>query len=165
MIAKTQFGSIGDYDKGRVEIIDDDPRNYVFSNVFEVAAKALPYERVAVGKNFEYVIEVARAEGRSPWFTCAHDEFALAMEGGVEVQFLELDAAPEIDHQGARVVEDGRAAGRRMGRVVLGLGHMALLPARAAYRFISEKPVALIIQTVQGPLTQERWAQICQTEA
>ena len=35
---ETRFGSMADYDKGGVEIIDDDPKNYVFSNLFEVAA-------------------------------------------------------------------------------------------------------------------------------
>ncbi len=43
------------------------PGNYVFSNVFEVASKAKPYEKVAVGKNIEYVIEAIRAEGTSGW--------------------------------------------------------------------------------------------------
>jgi len=57
---QTRFGSLQDYEKGRVEIVDDDPKNYVFSNVFEVASKSAPYERVAVAKNFEYVIEAAR---------------------------------------------------------------------------------------------------------
>src|SRR3990167_2145067 len=87
----TEFGALTDYRKGGVEIIDDDPRNYVFSNVFEVAANAAPYERVAVGKNFEYVIESARAEGTSGWFSCAHDEFVLAMDGQIEVHLLKLD--------------------------------------------------------------------------
>jgi hypothetical protein len=58
---KTVFGALGDHQKGGVEVIKDDPKNYVFSNVFEVAEKSKPYERVAVGKNFEYVIETLRA--------------------------------------------------------------------------------------------------------
>jgi hypothetical protein len=62
----TVFGSIDNFQKGGVQIIDDDPKNYVFSNMFEVASRSRPYERVAVGKNFEYVIECARAEGASP---------------------------------------------------------------------------------------------------
>ena len=33
----TDFGSIEDYRKGGVMAIDDDPKNYVFSNIFEVA--------------------------------------------------------------------------------------------------------------------------------
>ena len=67
----TRFGSLQHYEKGGVEVIKDDPRNYVFSNVFEVASKARPYEKVAVGKNIEYVIEAIRAEGTSGWRVAA----------------------------------------------------------------------------------------------
>ena len=70
----TRFGSLADYQKGTIDIIDDDPTRYAFSNVFEVASKAKPYERIAVGKNFEYVIECLRAEGTSPWYTCGPSE-------------------------------------------------------------------------------------------
>ena len=93
----TQFVSLTDYRKGGVGIINDVPRNYVFSNVFEVAANSAAYERVAVGKNFEYVIEAARAEGVSPWFTCAHDEFVLCMDGDVEVHLVKLADLSVID--------------------------------------------------------------------
>jgi len=86
MTFHTRFGSIGDHQRGSVEVIDDDPRSYVFSNVFEVASRAAPWERVCVGKNFEYVIEVARAIGESPWWSARHDEFVLCMDGEVEVE-------------------------------------------------------------------------------
>ena len=33
----TELGSLDDFRKGGVHIINDDPRNYVFSNAFEVA--------------------------------------------------------------------------------------------------------------------------------
>src|SRR5438105_5551094 len=62
------FGSLSDYEKGGVEVIDDDPRYYVFSNVFEVASMSKPYEKVCVGKNLRYVIEAVRAEGNSHWY-------------------------------------------------------------------------------------------------
>jgi hypothetical protein len=94
---QTRFGSLQDYEKGRVEIVDDDPRNYVFSNIFDVTSKSAPYERIAVAKNFEYVIEAARAEGTSSWYTADHDEFALSMDGEIEVHLVKLDrpfAAP-----------------------------------------------------------------------
>ncbi len=62
------------------------------SRMSEVAAKSAPWERVAVGKNFEYVIEAMRAEGTSAWYSCAHDEFALNMdEREVTVELLKLD--------------------------------------------------------------------------
>ena len=84
----TRFGSLRHFEKGGVEVIKDDPRNYVFSNVFEVASKAKPYEKVAVGKNIEYVIEAIRAEGTSGWRVAAQDEFALVMDGEVEVHLV-----------------------------------------------------------------------------
>ncbi|MDF3939820.1 hydroxyquinol 1,2-dioxygenase, partial [Achromobacter denitrificans] len=86
----TVFGSLKDYRKGSIEITRGSPRHYVFSNVFEVAANAAPYEKVVVGKNLEYVIETLRAEGASPWYACSHDEFAILMDGQAEVEFLRL---------------------------------------------------------------------------
>ena len=63
---KTRLGSLDDYDKGGVQVINDDPKNYVFSNIFEVASQAEPYEKIAVGKNLNYVLKVLRADGTSP---------------------------------------------------------------------------------------------------
>lgn len=160
---QTRFGAMADYEKGGVTIIDDDPRNYVFSNVFEVAATSAPYERVAVAKNFEYVIEIARAEGTSGWFTCAHDEFVLSMDGRVEVHLVQPDGALlDAEAQGAHAVAD-LPEGRKMGRLILGRGHQGLLPAGSAYRFHADETACLMIQTITGPLTVQKWADICQT--
>jgi hypothetical protein len=165
---ETRFGSLNDYEKGGVEIIDDNPKNYVFSNMFEVAATSAPYERVAVAKNFEYVIETCRAEGTSGWYSCAHDEFVVCMDTNpVEVHLVKLDdAASVVDpaSQGAHALT-GDPEGRKMGRIVLGRGHQALLPRGAAYRFHADKPSCLMFQTVEGPVTVQKWAEICQTEA
>jgi hypothetical protein len=162
---ETRFGSLNDFDKGGVEIIDDDPRNYVFSNMFEVAKTSAPYERVAVAKNFEYVIETARAEGTSGWYACAHDEFVVCMDGEVEVHLVKLDdMAKVVDpaSQGAHALP-GDPEGRKMGRIVLRRGHQALLPRGAAYRFHADKPACIMFQTVVGPVTVQKWDQICQT--
>ena len=51
----------------------------------------------------------------------------------------------------------------RMGRIRAGRGHLTLLPANAAYRFSAEAPSVVLFQTIDGPLTIERWAEICQT--
>jgi len=75
---ETKFGSLEHYEKGAVEVIDDDPKHYTFSNVFEVASRSRPYEKVAVGQNRQYVLEAVRAEGTSEWRTASHDEFALS---------------------------------------------------------------------------------------
>lgn len=161
---KTVFGSLHNYQKGGVEIIDDDPRNYVFSNVFEVAEKSKPYERVAVGKNFDYVIECVRAEGDSPWYACAHDEFALVMDGKVEIRLVKPadPLVPENKNGAIRLPEP--PLGRKMGRVVAGQGHMTLLPKGSAYQFHADKASVVTIQTIQGDVTVERWSEICQTE-
>ena len=50
-----------------------------------------------------------------------------------------------------------------MGRIFLKHGHQALLPAGSAYRFTATKTGVLLMQTIAGPLTQFRWAEICQT--
>ena len=99
---RTVFGSMDDYEKGRVIVIDDDPKSYVFSNVFEVASMSRPYEKVAVGKNLEYVLEAIRCEGTSEWRATPHDEFALVMDGEVRVELLDLGAG-----LGERLLERG----------------------------------------------------------
>jgi hypothetical protein len=38
------------------------------------------------------------------------------------------------------------------------------LPKGAAYQFRSPRPGVLLIQTIQGECTIERWAEICQTK-
>ena len=164
---ETVFGSIDNYVKGGVEVIDDDPRNYVFSNMFEVAANSAPYERVAVAKNFEYVIEAARADGTSPWYACAHDEFAVSLDGKVEVHLVKLndpDGIVDPESEGAHKLDD-LPDGTKMGRIVLGKGHMAMLPQGSAYRFHADSPATLMIQTIDGPVTVHKWAEICQTAA
>ena len=163
----TEFGSIADYRMGGVEVIDDDPKNYVFSNIFDVAARSKPYERVAVAKNFEYVIEAARADGTSAWYTCAHDEFVVAMDGEVTVEFVKLDdpdAHVAPDAQGAHLLA-GEPSGRKMGWVKLRRGHMALLPVGSAYRFAAPEACCIILQSIDGPVTLHRWAEICQTKS
>ena len=160
----TRFGSLERYDKGGVEVVNDDARNYVFSNLFEVASKAKPYEKVAVGKNIDYVIEAIRAEGTSSWRAPAHDEFALVMDGEVEIRLLKLDNPGVVPH-GTRgsVALAGTPAGRKMGVVRARRGHMTLLPVGAAYQFHAARPGVVLLQTMAGADTVERWADICQT--
>jgi hypothetical protein len=38
---------------------------------------------------------------------------------------------------------------------------MALLPANAAYRFHADRPGVILLQTILGDDTVERWAEIC----
>jgi hypothetical protein len=160
----TRFGSLLEYDKGGVDAIDDHPKHYAFSNIFEVASTSQPWEKVAVARNQQYVLEAIRAEGTSEWRTASHDEFALVMDGTVEVELRQLDPAAQApaDKEGSIRV-DGEPGGRPMGRIVARRGHMALLPANAAYRMRAAEPAAVLLQTIRGDDTVERWAEICQT--
>jgi hypothetical protein len=159
----TKFGSLESYERGRVVIVDDDPRNYAFSNVFEVANRSRPFEKIAVAKNLEYVLEVVRVEGESPWRTCDHDEFALVMDGEVTFTYVDL-ATDAIDRPAQGSIElAGEPDGPLMGTIVARHGHMALLPARSAYRYAADRPAVLLIQTVAGVDTTYRWSEICQT--
>jgi hypothetical protein len=160
----TNFGSIDNYEKGTLEIIDDDPKHYTYSNMFEVASISEPYEKVAVAKNMEYVLEVLRAEGTSGWRTAAHDEFALVMDGEVEVRLVKLDdpSVVDPDQEGSIALPD-EPAGRNMGYVKAGKGHMVLLPTGAAYQFRADRPGVILLQTIAGPDTIYKWAEICQT--
>jgi len=115
----TVFGSLDQYEKGHIEIIDDNPKYYVFSNVFEVASKSKPWEKVAVGSNLEYVIEAIRAEGTSPWMACAHDEFVVVLDGDVTVKYIKLNHPETIAPAGkdGTVLVKGEPQGKRMGTI------------------------------------------------
>ncbi|HKM99200.1 MAG TPA: hypothetical protein VJX23_01695 [Candidatus Binataceae bacterium] len=162
MRRETRFGSLDHYEKGGVQVINDDARNYAFSNIFEVASKSEPYEKVAVGKNLKYVLEAIRAEGTSPWYAAAHDEAAIVMDGEVEIRLVKLDTKVVADdHEGTTMLE-GNPKGKKMGYIVARRGHMALLPKGAAYQFHAAKPGVILLQTIGGDLTAERWKDICQ---
>ncbi len=163
-VYNTKFGSLAAFDKGRVEPIDDDVKHYAFSNCFEIAAKAKPFERIVFGQNQQYSLEVMRAEGKSPWYTCAHDEFALSMDGAVEIHLIKLEAGQKIadpEKNGAVLVQ-GEPIGKKMGWMAIQRGHQAMLPAGTAYQFRNVVPAVLIIQTCKGELSIERWSDICQ---
>lgn len=162
---KTDLGSLARYAKGAIEVIDDDPKNYAFSNVFDVAARSPPYEKVVVAKNLRYVIEALLADGESAWFAAAHDEFALVMDGVVEIDLVKLDdpagvVAPNAEGS-HRVL--GTPVGRKMGHMKLRRGHQALLPAGAAYRFRAAVAGVIVLQTLCGPCSVQKWREICYT--
>ncbi len=159
----TYFGSLNNYQKGGVQVINDDPKSYAFSNVFEVASKSKPYERVAVGKNLKYVIEAVRAEGDSPWYSCNHDEAALIMDGEVEIHYVKPDQPAVAAGKEGAIKLSAEPKGKKMGWVRARRGHMALLPKGSAYQFRSPKPGVMLIQTIKGEVTVERWGEICQT--
>ena len=161
----TRFGSLASFEKGRVEVVADDPRHYAFSNVFEVAATARPWEQVAVAQNRQYVLEVLRAEGTSGWRACGHDQSALVLDGRllVDLRALGEGQRPDPAGGGSRALPDA-PAGPRVGRVEAGRGHLVLLPGGVGYRLGAPVGVVgvVLVQTVRGPDTVFRWEQICQ---
>ena len=164
---QTRFGSLKDFDKGRVEPIDDDVKHYAMSNCFDIASKSQPYEKVVFGQNQIYVLETLRAEGASPWFTCAHDEFALVMDGTVEIHLVQLDAEQAVadTEKNGAVLLQGEPQGKNMGWMKLTRGHQGMLPKNTAYQFrVAGDPGVLIMQTCKGDLSVEKWAEICQTQ-
>lgn len=162
---ETKFASLEDFTKGGIEVIDDDPKHYAFSNMFEVAQNSKPYEKVIVGMNRQYTLEAIRAEGTSEWRTAPHDEFALVMDGEVVINLFKLDNPRDFhspDDTGSRRI-DGEPAGEPMGVVKAKRGHMALLPGDSAYQFHANVPGVVLLQTIKGPDSLERWADICIT--
>jgi hypothetical protein len=162
---QTVFGSLEHYEKGGVQVIDDDPKHYVFSNAFEIASKSKPYEKVCAGQNLRYVLEILRAEGTSPWFAADHDESALIMDGEIEVHFVKPDQAVVPAGKEGSIKLAGEPKGKKMGWVKVRRGHQALLPKGAAYQFKAVgKPGVILLQTIKGDFTVEKWAEICQTK-
>lgn len=157
----TVMGSLKKFEKGSLSIIDDNPKYYCHSNVFEVASTAKPYDKIAVAKNFEYVVEAIRAEGESSWFAAAHDEFVVVLDGEVTVSYAQLGPSQIADSKDGtqRLKEDPR--GKKVGTVYLKRGHQALLPKGMAYRFSAKSPSVMIQQTIAGELTIQKWAEIC----
>jgi hypothetical protein len=161
----TRFGGLDGWEKGRIEIIDDDPKHYAFSNVYEVASTATPWEKTVVGLNRQYVLEAIRAEGTSEWRSAPHDEFALVMDGEVEIRLSTLDDPRQVhgvDDEGSRRIE-GEPNGQPMGVIRAKKGHMALLPADRAYQFHADRPSVVVLQSLKSPDSIEKWGEICIT--
>jgi hypothetical protein len=156
----TKVGSLDAYEKGSIELADD-LRKYAFSNIYEVAGKSAPFERVAVVQNLEYVAETVRIEGDSPWYAAPHDEFALVMDGEVTFRFVKLADDQVPGHEGGAVRLGGVPNGSNMGRVTARRGHQVLLPKGAVYQMSAAKPAVAIVQTRDGPETVKRWSEIC----
>ena len=156
----TKVASLASYDKGTIEV-NDDLKHYAFSNIFEVASKSKPYERVMVASNLEYCAEAVRAEGTSSWYTAPHDEFAIVMDGEIEFTFFQLTDAEQPKHKAGAAKLTAEPKGKRMGRIIARRGHEVLLPKGSAYQFKAAKPSVAIIQTSAGPESVEKWSEIC----
>jgi hypothetical protein len=167
MSSHTVFGSLNHYAKGGVKLIGagENPKHYVFSNVFEVASQAKPYEKIAVAQNLKYVIEVLRAEGTSSWYAADHDESALVMDGQIEIHLIKPEQRQVASGIEGAVRLAGTPAGEEMGWVKASRGHMVLLPKGSAYQFRATTTGVILLQTIKGGETVEKWSSICQTAA
>jgi hypothetical protein len=157
---KTHVSSLSAFEKGVIEL-KDDLRKYAFSNVFEVASHSPPFERTAVAQNLEYVAEVMRVDGESPWYAAPHDEFAIVMDGEITFNFVKLADAQVPSHAGGAAQLGAKPNGPTMGRVRARRGHQVLLPKGAAYQLTSAAPGVVLVQTMDGPVTTKRWSDIC----
>jgi hypothetical protein len=149
--------SMSSYSKGGVDIVDprEHVKRYVYSNVYEIGARAKPYEKIAVARNGPYVVECVAAEGEmSTWRLQPHDEFIVCLEGEVRVDFI----APRTELPAG---EHPNVPGEEMGYILVREGNLCLLPKGVAYRFSASRR-ALLLQ--QGKLSGETvlaWEQIC----
>ena len=119
------------------------PKHYVFSNMFEVASAS---RAVREGRRRqEHGVRARGAPGRG------HVGVADVRPRRVRPRDRRRGRGPprEARRAGgrrrtsrARSRLDGEPAGAPMGRIVAGRGHMALLPANAAYRFHADQPSA-----------------------
>ncbi|MGE0826006.1 MAG: hydroxyquinol 1,2-dioxygenase [Candidatus Binatia bacterium] len=149
--------SMAQYAKGGIEIVDphENIKRYVYSNVYEIGARATPYEKIAVAKNGPYLVECIVAEGEMlQWRLQPHDEFLLCLEGEVRVDFIqprvELPAGGHTD-----------VPGEALGYIIVREGNLCLLPKGMAYRFRAEKRTLLLQQAKQSDATVFRWETIC----
>jgi len=120
-------------------------------------------EKVVFGINQIYVLEAIRAEGVSPWYTCAHDEFALCMDKEVEIHLVKLDTPLAPADKNGAILVGGEPVGTKMGWIKIKRGHQALLPADSAYQFRAEALAVVVLQSCLGELSVQKWAEICQT--
>ena len=83
------------------------------------------------------------------------------MDGEVVVELVKLDRPAVPAEKEGSVALAAPPSGPRMGHLVLGRGHLGLLPANSAYRFVGHGVGVILLQTMQGDDTVERWADIC----
>jgi len=151
-------GSMAQHAKGGVDIVDprEHIRRYVYSNVYEIGARAKPYEKLAVAKNGPYVIECMVAEGAMPkWRLQPHDEFLLCLEGEVRVDFIE----PRTELPAGSHAE---VPGEAMGYIIVREGNLCLLPQGMAYKLSAPRRSLLLQQAKQSEDTVFAWEEICE---
>ena len=145
------------HEKGGVDIVDprENIKRYVYSNVYEIGARAQPYEKLAVAKNGPYVVECIVAEGVMPqWRLQPHDEFLVCLEGEVRVEFIE----PRVELPAGGHTE---VPGEAVGYIIVREGNLCLLPKGIAYKFSASRRSLLLQQAKQSEDTVFAWENIC----
>ena len=110
-----------------------------------------PTRRSPSARTWSTCSRCSAPRARREWRTCAHDEFALVHGRRGRGRAGEARRSRGAGRQGGlgRASRASRRA-RRWAGSSLGRGHMALLPANAAYRFRAERPGVILLQTIGG---------------
>ena len=164
---QTKFGSLQHYEKGGVQPIADDVKNYAFSNCFEIASKSKPYEKVVFGQNQIYVLECA-ARRRHVALVHLRARRVRARDGR-----RGRDPPGQARRRARRCPTRTRTArscvkGEPQGPED-GLDEAPARPPGAAAEkhaptsSASAQPGVVVLQTCKGDSRVERWAEICQT--
>ena len=160
---KPVFGSLENFRKGSIEIIKGKPG--ALRDVERVRGRE-PCRAVREGRRRQESQvrdrDAARGRHRRRGSAASHDEFAVVLDGEIDVHFIKPSDGPLVDAQTEGSVRlEGEPAGQSMGFVRLRRGHQALLPAGAAYRFEAATTGVLLVQTILGRHSVEKWADIC----
>ena len=87
------------------------------------------------------------------------------MDGTVVIELLDPDQQLVDPAAQGSIGLDGEPAGKRDGSASPPTqGHMTMLPAGKCYRFHCDGVGVILLQTIEGPDTIYRWAEICQTD-
>ena len=159
----TRFGSLDSYEKGGVEIIDDDPSTTPSPTCSRSPRWRRRTRRWPSARTCSTSLEVIRAEGTSGWRTCAHDEFVLCMDGEVTVELVKPTTPLAPAGKEGSVAVDGEPEGVPMGTRLASAA--ATWRCCRAARPTASKPAAPSVSCSSRPClgddTVERWAEIC----
>jgi hypothetical protein len=81
----------------------------------------------------------------------------------VTIDLLDPDSVTVNSSMTGSIAVKGEPSGKNMGQIVATRGHMSLLPANRCYRMSAADASVVLLQTIIGPDTVERWSEICQT--
>ena len=104
-----------------------------------------------------------RAEGESEWFTASHDEFALAMDGEIEIHFHKA-VGDEIVPESVDGTQKRRLTRRTARRWAMSSCVAAIKRScrrEASTSIAARKLGVIMLQTILGDNSVQKWAEIC----